>query len=151
MDITYRSATAADFDFLFALHEASMRLYVEETFGPWDEEFQRAYFQDHFFPSEVNIILLDGQMVGMLRVQERTEETFLAAIEILPGWQRRGIGTRVIRALVNDASARGKPVALMVLKTNIAARSLYQRLGFGITGENVTHYILSNEPASARK
>jgi ribosomal protein S18 acetylase RimI-like enzyme len=148
MEIIYRPAVDTDFEFLYALHEAAMRVYVEETFGSWDETFQRAYFRQHFTPAEVNILQVEGQDVGMLRVQERTEETFLAGFEILPRWQRRGIGTRVLRALVADAAGRGKPVALKVLKTNIAARSLYQRLGFGVTGENETHYIMANERAA---
>lgn len=128
-----------------------MRPYIEATYGPWDEAFQRAYFRQHFHSAEVTIIEVGALAVGMLRVQERTEETFLAGFEILPGWQRRGIGTQVMRALVEDSAARGKPVALAVLKSNFAARALYQRLGFGVTGENDTHYIMSNERTPGAK
>lgn len=81
--------------------------------------------------------------MGVLHVQERTEELYIASLEILPEYQRRGIGTEILRQLTAAAQRQLKPVALQVLKTNIAARSLYQRMGFGVTGENDTHYIMA--------
>ncbi len=145
MNLTYRPALPEDFDFLFRLHEHTMREYVEDTFGPWDETWQVAYFRRHFDPSALQIIQLDGLDVGMLHVQERVEEIFIAGLEVLPEYQRKGIGTAVIRRLTAAARRQAKPVALQVLKTNISARSLYQRLGFGVTGENETHYIMAWE------
>jgi len=50
-----------------------------------------------------------------------------------------------MKALLAEADQRGKPVALRVLKVNIRARDLYQRLGFGVTGETDTHYIMAYE------
>ncbi len=149
MNLTYRLAAPEDFDFLFGLHKAAMRQVVEDTFGAWDETWQLAYFRKHFDPlvqrSELRIIQLDGLAVGLLHVQERAEELFIASLEILPAHQNQGIGSAVIREVLRTAAAQAKPVALQVLKANIAARSLYQRLGFGITGENETHYILAWE------
>ncbi len=146
MNLSYRPATAQDFDFLFALHEAAMRAYVEDTFGPWQADWQRDYFRKHFDPADLRIIQWDGADVGVLAVQARNEELFLALIEIHPAYQRQGIGTAVMRALLAEAREQGKPVALQVLKVNLPARSLYQRLGFGVTGENDTHYIMACEP-----
>jgi ribosomal protein S18 acetylase RimI-like enzyme len=143
--ITSRPAVLEDFDFLYALHRATMRGYAEEAFGPWDEEWQQAYYRRSYPIQNLRVVQLDGQDAGMLYVQERTEELYLASIEILPAFQRRGIGTAVIRELIAAAARLGKPVALQVLKGNIRARSLYQRLGFGVTGENDTHYILAYE------
>jgi ribosomal protein S18 acetylase RimI-like enzyme len=143
--ISYRPAAAADFDFLFALHEAAMRPAVEIVYGPWDAEWQRAYFRQHFDPAATRIIRVDGRDAGMLQTQERAEELFLVRLEILPAYQRRGAGTAVVRALVEQAAAQGKPVALRVLKGNIPARNFYQRLGFGVTGETDTHYIMASK------
>lgn len=149
MNLTYRLAAPADFDFLFGLHKAAMQKLVEATFGSWDEPWQLAYFRRHFDPlvqrAELRVIQLDGQDVGLLHVQERAEELFIASLEILPERQGQGIGSAVVREVLRAAATQAKPVALQVLKANIAARSLYQRLGFGITGENETHYILAWE------
>ncbi len=143
MNLSYRAASQDDFAFLFNLHRAAMRDPVEETFGPWDDAWQVDYFQKHFDPAVLKIIQYRGDDVGVLYVQGRVEELFLASLEILPAYQRRGIGTAVIRELIAEAKRQGKPVALQVLKANRAARSLYQRLGFGVTGENDTHYIMA--------
>lgn len=144
--LTLRPAGPADFDFLFRLHREAMRAYVEDTFGSWDEAWQLDYFRQHFDPAQLQVIQWNGTDVGLLHLQERTEELFIAGIEILPEYQRQGIGSRVIRRLLAEANRQGKPVALQVLRVNIRARSLYQRLGFGVTGENDTHYIMAYHP-----
>ena len=143
MNLSYRAALPEDFDFLFRLHKMAMREYVEASFGPWDEDWQAAYYRKHFNPALLKIIQSGGIDVGVLYVQERAEELFVVNLEILPEYQRRGIGTAVIRQLTARAQSQSKQVALQVLKTNISARSLYQRLGFGVTGENDTHYIMA--------
>jgi ribosomal protein S18 acetylase RimI-like enzyme len=120
-----------------------MQMYVEDTFGPWDEVWQENYFRDRFDPAVLQVIQLDEQDVGVLFIQERVEELFVVNLEILPEYQRKGIGTTVIRQLLAAAQRQSKPVALQVLKSNIPARNLYQRLGFGVTGENATHYIMA--------
>lgn len=146
MKLAYRPAVPEDFDFLFMLHEAAMRPYVEDAFGPWQAEWQRAYFRARFNPAEVRLIQLEGQDVGVLHVQERTEEIFLVSLEILPEYQGRGIGTTVMQELIESARQQGRPLALRVLKGNLRARYLYQRLGFGVTGENDSHYIMALYP-----
>lgn len=145
LNLSYRAALPEDDSFLFNLHKAAMQGYVEDTFGPWDDDWQKNYFRDHFDPLDLQVIQVDEQDVGILSIQERAEELFVVLIEILPEFQRQGIGTAVIRELIAAAERQGKPVALRVLKSNILARNLYQRLGFGVTGENETHYIMARE------
>ena len=145
MSLSYRPATPADFEFFFRLHEAAMRAYVEEAYGPWDADWQRTYFRETFDPALLRVIQWNGQDAGMLHVQERSEELFLVDIEILPAFQRRGIGTQVLRSLIAEAERQGKPVALQVLRVNHEARKLYERLGFRVTGEKEKHYLMAYE------
>lgn len=145
MNISYRSAALDDEEFLYALHRAAMREYIVETWGAWDEAWQRAYFHRHFHPGTLQIIQLEGRDVGTVSFEERGEEFFLERLEIFPVFQGRGVGSAVVRALLEQARGKGKPVALKVLKANRRARSLYQRLGFGVTGESETHYIMAFE------
>ncbi len=149
MSLTYRDCTSEDETFLYGLHRATMRVYVEETWGGWDEAWQRDYFHQRFSPGAIRILQLDGVDIGLVSVQERTEELFLSSLEILPAFQRQGIGSQVVRALIEQASAQGKTVALKVLKSNRLARHLYQRLGFGVTGETDTHYVMATLGAEA--
>jgi ribosomal protein S18 acetylase RimI-like enzyme len=145
MELDYRAAQDEDYDFLFELHRAVMREYVVETWGEWDEAWQQAYFRTHFSPSWLQIIQYQGTDIGVLLIQERAEEIYVASLEIHPDYQRQGIGSAVMRQMIAAARQRGKPVALKVLKANRDARGLYQRLGFGVTGEDHTHYIMSYE------
>ncbi len=124
-----RQATNDDYTFLYLLHVAAMREYVEATWG-WQEEWQQEYFARKFDPHNRQIIRIDGQDAGVIVIEPRIEELYIALIEILPAFQRRGVGTAIVRQLINTADSDGLPVSLHVLKTNNPARQLYERLGF---------------------
>ena len=145
MNLAYRPCTEEDEGFLYDLHRATMREYVEETWEVWDEEWQRVYFHERFLPAELQVVQVLGRDVGVMSVEWRTEELFLCILQILPAFQREGIGSAVVRALIDQARVQGKAVALKVLKANRGARRLYQRLGFGVTGETGTHYVMAWE------
>jgi ribosomal protein S18 acetylase RimI-like enzyme len=147
MQISLRPATQEDYEFLWWLHCATMRPYVEKTWG-WDEQWQAKYFHDHFDPTTRQVIECDGVPVGCISVERREDCIFLAAIEIAPDYQSRGIGTGLIGDLCNEANGRGVPVELQVLKVN-PARRLYERLGFAVIGETETHYMMRRLPEGA--
>ena len=60
--------------------------------------------------------------------------------------QRKGIGSRVIQALLRLARKKSKPVTLAVMKIN-PARALYERLGFRITHEDEYKVYMRADPA----
>ena len=138
--IGYRPATDNDIDFLYALHVATMKEYVDKTWG-WDDTFQKAVFRKNYVPAEIQIIILEGKDVGMLTIEERDDEVFLRTIEIHPEYQGKGIATTIIGKLVTESAQKMKPVRLRVLKVNRAKR-LYDRLGFLVIEESPTHYIM---------
>jgi ribosomal protein S18 acetylase RimI-like enzyme len=56
---------------------------------------------------------------------------FLAYMAVEPAWQRRGIGSALLRAAEDEARRRGLPyMALMVTEENAAARKLYDGCGY---------------------
>jgi ribosomal protein S18 acetylase RimI-like enzyme len=142
--IELRAARQEDAGFLYGLLKATMQEYVAQIWG-WEEEWQQAYFQEHFDPSQERIVVLEGQDIGVLATEEREDELFLAKISILPEYQGRGIGTHLIRAVLDRAFDRGLPVTLQVLKGN-PARRLYERLGFVAVGETETHTLMKAMP-----
>lgn len=146
MHYALRQATANDFHFLYRLHAATIREAVEATFGSWDESFQQAHFEEQFQPEVRQIIVLEGQDVGVLQIEEREEHVFLGLIEVAPEMQNRGLGTRVINDVLAQARARGEAVRLQVLKGNPGARRLYERLGFAIVEEREERYVMSWNP-----
>jgi ribosomal protein S18 acetylase RimI-like enzyme len=146
MNVTLRGATTNDADFLYRLHRAAMQAYVVQTWGQWDETWQSQYFQHHLDPSAYQIIVLHGQDIGAISVVRRVTDIFLGNIELLPAYQRQGIGTQLIQTLLDEAHQKGVAVTLQVLKVN-PARRLYERLGFSIRGETTTHYQMSTTPS----
>lgn len=67
---------------------------------------------------------------GVLIVEYRPDEIYLGRVELHPGHQGQGIGTHLIRQLLDEAAALGHPVTLDVLTVNHRAYQLYHRLGF---------------------
>jgi ribosomal protein S18 acetylase RimI-like enzyme len=147
--VTLRPATADDYDFLYQVHCAALRPYIERTWG-WDESWQARYFQERFDPAKRQVIRCADVDVGVWSVEERAEGLSLALIAILPRYQRRGIGSALMCRLLDEAEERGVPVTLQVLKVN-PARALYERLGFVVTDETDTHYVMKASQTQGRE
>ena len=138
--VSTRAATVADADFLWKLHRSTMAAYVDRTWG-WEDAWQKHHFRQRLDQSDYEIVLLDGQPVGCRAVRWYTGRIFLAVLEILPEFQRRGIGTALLRQVLRDASSVGLPIELHVLKVNPAIR-LYRRLGFRRVSETAAQEIM---------
>jgi ribosomal protein S18 acetylase RimI-like enzyme len=141
--IALRSAIPADAGFCYQLHKAAMGEYITAIWG-WDEQVQRAFHERAFNPRRWQIITAGQADIGMLDVDYRPGEIYLSRIEIDPGHQGRGIGTRIISALVEEAGRKGQDLVLEVLAVNSRAQALYRRLGlaevagYGDRGTKVT-------------
>ena len=125
-----------------------MKDYVELVWG-WDDSDQITFFDNRFQPDGCQIIQADGADIGVLIVEEDADEIYLAEVQVLPHWQGRGIGSSVLRSLMERGAAAGKPVTLRVLHANPRARALYERFGFQPFKEIETHTYLrwvSSEP-----
>lgn len=141
MKVNLRPATERDYNFLWWLHGATMRTYVEAIWG-WDEAAQRHMFKDRFDPARIEIVESTGKAVGYISVERQEGSIFLSSIEVEPDFQGRGIGTGLIRDLQDEAARHAIPLSLRVLQGN-PARRLYERLGFVATGETETHIMMS--------
>lgn len=143
--ISFRPATVDDYEYLYALNEATMRTYAEQTYGTWDEAINRRIFAERWRPETMQIVQIDGQDGGLLEVIPSDTVLHLANIRVAPEYQNHGIGARLVSGVLQDAHSRGLPVALRVLKVN-PARRLYERLGFLIVGETETHHLMEARP-----
>ena len=137
-----RPATSADYPFLYALHVATMKPYVAQVWG-WDETAQAERFREHFDPSRLRLVVVDDQTIGVLEVEKRPSELYLANLRILPRFQGQGWGTRILGDLLRYAQGVGVPLTLQVLRVNQGARQLYERLGLRVMEETPTHYRMS--------
>ena len=140
LKVSFRKITSTDFDFLWLLHNAALKEYVEKTWG-WDENRQRELFAEGFDTNNGEIIVVGGADAGYLCTIEKEAATLLVSIRILPEYQNRGIGTKIIK----DVSAKSKKhVRLQVLKIN-PAQNLYRKLGFETVGETETHFLMQTK------
>lgn len=137
--------TQDDFEFLFVVLRTTMRKYVVKTWGAWEDDWQRARALQTFHPETHSIVELDGERIGSLSLEPMPGFLFLERIYILPEWQGRGIGTRILRRLQRQAAAEALPLQLHCLKVN-PARSLYERLGWRVVGENEVSWVLEWTP-----
>jgi ribosomal protein S18 acetylase RimI-like enzyme len=126
--ISLRPAVPGDAEFCYQLHKAAMGDYIAAIWG-WDELVQRDFHTRAFAPGRWQIITVDAADAGMLAVEYRSDEIYLSRIEIHPGQQGHGVGTRLISAILDEATEKGQDLVLDVLAVNHRARALYGRLG----------------------
>jgi ribosomal protein S18 acetylase RimI-like enzyme len=142
-----RAATVADLAFTRRLYLANMQA-VTGGLQAWDEGLQWQRFDARFLASEVSIVCLDGQDVGWMQIEENAGEMFLKQFYIEQPFQRRGIGTGLLRDLLARAARARKRVTLSVVATN-PARALYERLGFQVMGRDQYKLHMAKAPADA--
>jgi len=143
MKINLRKIKTEDFEFLWQVHNAALKNYVTKTWG-WNEERQQQLFRENFETERAKIIVFEGEDAGFLDVAERETETVLISMRLLPKFQNKGIGTKIIQNVLNESHRKNKTVRLQVLKIN-RAKTLYNRLGFEVYDETETHFLMRSK------
>lgn len=153
MNLCLRGATPEDEPFLFEVY-ASTRSEELEGLG-WDDNQKRAFITMQFLARERSyprvdnrVILLNGREIGRMLVDRRETEISLADIALLTEYRNAGIGSRLIKDLMNEATTAGKPILLHVVASSPAVR-LYERLGFCRSGADAAYLEMKWEPAAA--
>ncbi len=90
-------------------------------------ERQREYLRRKLQDGSRFFLLTDNTPVGLVAVTENLIED----LYVLPAYQNRGYGTRLLQHAIGTCS--GAPT-LWILETNTGAARLYERLGFHPTG-----------------
>jgi ribosomal protein S18 acetylase RimI-like enzyme len=142
MQIDLRPGCAPDFDYCQRLYFSEMDGIIREL--GLDPAAQAASFRETWDWTQVRVIALDGTDVGWLQSFSQGDALFLGQLFVDASFQRRGIGSQVMRRLIAEAAKRGLAVTLGVVKTNTALR-LYQRLGFAITHEDERKFYMRRE------
>ena len=144
--ITLRRASTQDFDYCANLYFAEMEKIIRELNLDWAA--QMASFRQQWEATQVQIITFGGVDVGWLQSSAQDDVIFLGQLFVDRAFQRRGIGTEVIRFLIGEATRAGRAMTLGVVKTNPAMR-LYKRLGFRIADEDDRKFYMKRDPNSA--
>jgi ribosomal protein S18 acetylase RimI-like enzyme len=91
---------------------------------------QTVGYRTQFPQARFDIIMLDGQPIGRIVVDRPGSLLHIVDQAIVPELRGRGIGTAIMRALMDEARAAGLPVQLEVSSENDPSFRLYDRLGF---------------------
>lgn len=104
--------------------EASRLAFLRQQY-----QAQHAHYREHYSDANFWIVEVEKKPVGRLYLQLRDDEIRLMDIALLPERKGQGVGTALVRRVLEIASARGVAVRLHVEPENRAV-NLYRRLGF---------------------
>lgn len=138
MEISRRPALDADTDFARSVHHQAYRDVVVRQFGVWDQKAQDEFFDGDWNSAAFEIILCDETPCGYMCVEDREGDIHIRELVILPQFQGRGLGSHLLREVIERAGTRRVPVRLETLQANRAV-SLYRRLGFQECERGDTH------------
>lgn len=129
----FRAVRAQRFDFQPGGHP-QMAVMVRLQF-----QAQESALASQYPGSDNFVILLDGAPVGRLRVSRDDTEFRLADISVLPGRQRQGIGTAVVKEPIAEAQQAGLPIRCLVAQSDHASFPFYRNLGFEVTHSDAAY------------
>ncbi|MFJ8667604.1 GNAT family N-acetyltransferase [Streptomyces sp. NPDC093600] len=141
-----RSAVAADIEAIAELRATVMRADLERL-GRYDEHRVRQRLRDSFSPRHMSIIMLDRELAGCVTVRPAGDRQWLEHFYLAPHCQGRGLGSAVLRTVLERTDAQGMTVGLNVLQGS-AARRLYERHGFVVEAQDPIDVFMTRPPGA---
>ncbi|HRI43889.1 MAG TPA: ribosomal protein S18-alanine N-acetyltransferase [Fimbriimonadaceae bacterium] len=125
---------------------AIIEIEKQSNSSPWSE---RSFVNELDHPYGVFLVAVaDGRIVGFGGVWIMIDEAHVTTVAVSPDHRRRGIGKRIVSALLDAAQARGTTCAtLEVRASNTAAIGLYEDLGFVRSAVRKRYYPDNREDA----
>lgn len=141
---TRLSCIPDDSDFLLLLYASTRRAELarlgwseaaQDTFIHTQFDAQTRYYRESFPNAGHYVICVDGERAGRLVVNRSETEMVIVDITLLPAFRRRGVGSGLVGALLDEADAEGLRVSLHVLQGSDACR-FWERAGFVVRSGN---------------
>jgi ribosomal protein S18 acetylase RimI-like enzyme len=129
MQLTLRPALPSDRPFVERVYFETQRWIIERLFGWRGDETERQKFANFYNETSAQIIRLDGDDAGWITVITDDAGVEISQIYVLPEFQNKGVGTRIISDIIAKARSSSLCVRISTAKINPAIR-LYERLGF---------------------
>ncbi len=139
MTVVLREMTLRDLDAVGAIENASFS-------APWS----RGQFVEELTRDDRVWLVAEhgGRIVGYGGIMFAPDAAHLMNLATEAGWRRRGVASAIVVALAKRARARGlRSMTLEVRASNVAARRLYERFGFRVSGRRVAYYQDTGEDA----
>ena len=156
--ISLRPVSEADNALLLEIYATTRA--EEMALVPWTVEQQRAFVEMQFTAQQAeyrklhpsarhDIIMANGRPVGRLYVARAKDGIEILDVTLLPPERNAGVGSYLIRQLMDEAASKGTPLRIYIESFNPSLR-LFERLGFK-PGERQGIYILLEWRSEATK
>ena len=114
---------------------------------PWPDDAYRNEIRTNRLASYV-VARMDAEVVGFAGLWVMVDEAHVTTFAVDPRWRRRGVGERLLLALLDLAVARqAREATLEVRLSNLPARKLYEKHGFRPVGIRPRYYSDNGEDA----
>jgi len=136
VNLVIRKPVPEDMNALAILHAA----YEQEEVLPAAAEFRpaasRMNIERIFAQEQMLVAVLDGCLIGKINTNAVTFTRYqIGGVYVHPDYRGLGIAGRMTFEFVESLTAQGRGISLFVKKSNAAARRVYHRIGFEITGD----------------
>lgn len=158
--VELRPVTKNDDQFLLSVYastreeELAQATWAEgqrEAFLRWQFDLQRREYDSRFPDADYHVVLVDGSPAGRIWIGSDDKQIRLLDIALLPEFQNRGVGTALLRRLMNEAREAGKVLRHMVFVLNNDAHRFYERLGFTMIDDLGAYKHMEWKPEQADK
>ena len=114
--------------------------------APWSRDMLEGELHN---PHAHYIAAVDGEtLVGYGGLHLIIDEAYITNIAVAPAFRRSGIGSRLLERMIRYSVTRGAVfLTLEVRVSNLAAQSMYEKLGFEAAGVRRGYY--DNPPEDA--
>ena len=129
------------FDVLYQTKKENFKWYVEKLYG-WDEDIQIKFHKDFIkeHVNDINVIKINNEIIGLFtNYIDENDESVIHLFYIDRRYQRKGIGTSILKEQLSIDKKNNRNTILQVYKEN-PAQNLYKRLGFKTYEETNSHY-----------
>lgn len=138
-----RPASASDVEAVAELRAMVLRPDLERL-GRYDEQRVRLRLRDGFVAAHTRVIEVGGAFAGCVALRPAEDAHWLEHFYLAPRLQGGGIGSGVLRELLERCDHRRVTVRLNVLQGS-AARRLYERHGFSVEAEDAVDVFMVRE------
>jgi ribosomal protein S18 acetylase RimI-like enzyme len=157
--ISLRPITSTDTDFLFNVYACTREEEMARV--DWDEvqkeaflrmqfNAQHQYYVENYLGAEFSVIIQNDQAVGRLYVHRREKEIRIMDIALLPAYRKQGIGSSLIRDILQQGVEGQLAVTIHVERFNPALR-LYERLGFRQKEDKGVYWLMEWMPLNTQE
>lgn len=157
--VSFRIITSEDEEFVFQVYAATRDYEMAQL--PWSAEEKDRFLRGQFFAQSKHfaeaylqaahrIIQLGSADIGRLIVNRADDHLRIIDLSLLPFYRSRGIGTDILRSLLNEAHGGKVPTRLHVRKESRAI-ALYARHGFKVINDKGHYWEMEWKASPAAK